>query len=170
MKLRPLEPEDLDFLYTIENEWELWDSTNSDAPYSRYALKEYIASMSSVYSSGDLRLIIEVEGTDGKPVPIGMADLTDFSPLYARAQVGIALLKAYRGRGYGRQAVSLLERLAQSRLRIHSLYAYVSLGNRPSCQLFKELGYVTVATIPDWFYEGGAYQTAFLFMKLFEKK
>lgn len=170
MKLRPVEPEDLDFLYTIENDWELWSFTSSDAPYSRYALKQYVASMPSVYSSGELRLIIEVEGSDGRYVPIGMADLTDYSPLYARAQVGIALLKTYRGRGYGQQAVSLLERLARTRLRVHSLYAYVSRGNRPSCNLFEKLGYKAVATIPDWFFEGGAYQPAALFLKLFEKK
>lgn len=39
MYLRPLEPEDLELLYTIENDPSLWDTSNTDAPYSRFALK-----------------------------------------------------------------------------------------------------------------------------------
>ena len=42
--LRDLEPEDLELLYTIENAPELWNITNNDGPYSRFALKQYIAS------------------------------------------------------------------------------------------------------------------------------
>lgn len=170
MKLRPIEPEDLDFLYSIENDRELWTVTNSDAPYSRYALKQYIASMSSVYACGELRLIIEIEDEDGKWLPVGMADLMNFSPVYARAEVGIALLNAYRGRGYGQKAMSLLEQLAKDRLRVHSLYAFAAQGNVASCRMFERLGYEAVATLPDWLYESGNYQPATFFLKVFQKK
>ena len=46
LRLRPLEPEDLDWLYSIENDTALWDTSNTDIPYSRYALRQYIAEQS----------------------------------------------------------------------------------------------------------------------------
>ena len=41
--LRAPEPEDLELLYSWENNPEWWEIGNTLAPYSRYLLKEYIA-------------------------------------------------------------------------------------------------------------------------------
>ena len=40
--LRALEPEDLDFIYTIENDQNLWELSNTQTPYSRYLIKQYL--------------------------------------------------------------------------------------------------------------------------------
>ena len=51
VRLRALEPEDLELLYRWENDPELWEVGNTLAPYSRYILKEYIAgSDRSIYA------------------------------------------------------------------------------------------------------------------------
>ena len=42
IKLRALEPEDIDVLYSIENNKELWKYSNRNEPYSKYTLKKYI--------------------------------------------------------------------------------------------------------------------------------
>ena len=44
LTLRPLEPEDLQLLYDLENDSTLWDSSNTTAPYSKFTLKNYIQS------------------------------------------------------------------------------------------------------------------------------
>ena len=36
--LRALEPEDLDALYAIENDTEIWDVGHTNVPYSKYAV------------------------------------------------------------------------------------------------------------------------------------
>ena len=55
VRLRALEPEDLELLYRWENDPELWEVGNTLAPYSRYILKEYIAgSDRSIYESRQL--------------------------------------------------------------------------------------------------------------------
>lgn len=59
-----------------------------------------------------------------------MIDLTNYSALNARAEVGITLLKAHRGKGLGSQALQLLEMFAVQRLRIHTLYASISPYNK----------------------------------------
>ena len=43
VRLRAPEPEDLELLYSWENNPEWWELGNTLAPYSRYLLKEYIA-------------------------------------------------------------------------------------------------------------------------------
>ena len=43
LKLRALEPEDLEQLYAIENNLDDWDYSCMNAPFSHYALRDYIA-------------------------------------------------------------------------------------------------------------------------------
>ena len=42
IRLRALEPEDLELLYRWENDSALWEFSSTLAPFSRYLLKEYI--------------------------------------------------------------------------------------------------------------------------------
>ena len=46
MTLRAIEPEDLDLLYQIENDSNLWQVGTTNVPYSRYTLHDYIATSS----------------------------------------------------------------------------------------------------------------------------
>lgn len=165
MNLRAIEPEDLDLLYSIENDPDLWESSNSDAPYSRFALKQYIASGASLYSCGELRLIIEINTENGKKA-IGTIDLTSFSPQSARAEIGIAILKEFRGKGHGSRAIQLLEQLASTRFRIHSLYAFVSPKNLASYNLFLNNNYQIKAELEDWHFNNGKYENAIFFLKI----
>lgn len=41
--LRAIEPEDLDVLYTIENDTKVWNVSTTNVPYSRYVLYDYVA-------------------------------------------------------------------------------------------------------------------------------
>ena len=43
VKLRALEPEDLEILYTIENTVSEWNVGASNVPYSRYVLRDDMA-------------------------------------------------------------------------------------------------------------------------------
>ena len=42
IQLRALEPEDIDFLYYLENDKSLWELSDTQTPFSRYVLKKYI--------------------------------------------------------------------------------------------------------------------------------
>ncbi len=103
MLLRPLEPEDLELLYSIENNEDLWNCSNADGPFSHYVLKKYIAEAATIHECGQLRLAIDIalDKTNSPSRPIGLIDLTNYNALAARAEVGITLLKEHRGKGYG---------------------------------------------------------------------
>lgn len=60
MLLRPLEPEDLELLYSIENNEDLWNCSNADGPFSHYVLKKYIAEAATIHECGQLRLAIDI--------------------------------------------------------------------------------------------------------------
>ena len=55
-----MEPEDLDLLYRIENDRELWDVGVTNVPYSRYSLYQYISDATGdIYADRQVRLVVE---------------------------------------------------------------------------------------------------------------
>jgi diamine N-acetyltransferase len=40
--LRALEPEDLEFIYTIENDESIWEVSHTQTPYSRFLISQYL--------------------------------------------------------------------------------------------------------------------------------
>lgn len=168
--LRPLEPEDLELLYTIENSPEMWDTSNSDALYSRYILKQYIANAPSFYESGNLRLIIELNKAEANSIPVGIVDLTNHSPLHSRAEVGIAILQQFRGLHIASEALALMEQIALCRFRIHTLHAFVAESNIACQRLFKSADYGAVAQLPQWLYLHQHYEHATLYVKVLDEQ
>lgn len=167
IQLRPLEPEDLQLLYEIENDPELRATSTLGAPCSRYAIKQYIAQAGSIHETGQLRLIIQTQEPPSTPTSAGTVDLTNYSPVDARAEVGITLLKPFRGKGIALAALTRLEAYAATYLRIHSLYAIVPQANQPSRNLFVRAGFAPVATLPHWLYRSQNYEDAILLQKIF---
>lgn len=157
--LRALEPEDLDMLYVMENDRELWDVSNTNMPYSRFALHEYLASTTGdIYTDKQLRLII----TTGDDEFVGMVDLANFNPQHQRAEVGIVIAKPYRAEGYGLAALLQMLRYAHSVLHLHQLYAVVATDNEACRKLFERAGFKADAELKDWIFDGDKYHDAVL--------
>ncbi len=147
--LRALEPEDLELLYTIENDPVIWDVTDAPQHYSHYDLRRYIASQPrNVHEAGELRLVI-ADKDSGEAV--GLVDLVNFSPMQRRAEVSIAILQAFRNKKYGHAALRELENFARQRLHIRLLYAQVAVPrNSAAFSLFQSSGYAPTALLPAW--------------------
>lgn len=148
VRLRAMEPEDLDLLYRIENDVELWAVGETNVPYSRYTLHDYIATSSDdIFADRQLRLIIE---DVQKQFTVGIADLINFDPRHCRAEVGIVIEQPYRQKGYAQAALKVLHEYARRVIHLHQLYAVVSSDNQSARQLFLSLGYRHTATLTDW--------------------
>jgi diamine N-acetyltransferase len=148
IRLRALEPEDLDQLYLWENDASLWELGSTLSPYSRYLLKQYIAdSKNDIYVSKQLRLIIELKETG---TVVGTIDLYDFEPHHRRAGVGILIDDAHQRKGYAKKALKLLIHYAFYFINIHQLYAFIPVTNTPSLLLFEQCGFETMGTLKDW--------------------
>ena len=159
IRLRAIEPEDLDVLYRIENDRSLWNVGATNVPYSRYTLHDYVATSSDdIYADRQVRLV--VENAEGETV--GMADIVRFDPQHLRAEVGIVIIDAFRRRGYARLALADLCSYALDVLHLHQLYAVIDTGNEGAVSLFRQAGFQEQAHLKDWLFDGHKYHDALL--------
>jgi len=162
IKLRAIEPEDLDLLYLIENDTRLWNVGMTNVPYSRYTLHDYIATSSDdIYADRQVRMIIENEAGQ----TVGIADLTNFSPQHLRAETGIVILDKERCKGYATAALHEACDYAQRVLHLHQLYAVVAVSNRAAQSLYEKAGFQHQITLKDWLYDGKKYEDALLMQR-----
>jgi diamine N-acetyltransferase len=148
IKLRALEPEDLDLLYRWENETDLWACGSTLTPFSKFALRQYISESGfGIFHSRQLRLMIVFKENGDA---IGTIDLYDFDPVNLRAGVGVLLDAGYRGKGLGTQALDLIGDYASDFLFLKQLYAYVPKDNLISMKLFTNCGYRQTGCLVRW--------------------
>ena len=165
ISLRPLEPEDIDLLYRWENDMKVWMVSNTQTPYSRYILIQYIKeSTKDIYETKQLRLIIQNE----KQKAIGAIDLFDFEPYHLRAGVGILIHNEDdRIKGYATDALEALSNYTNNILGLKQLYANISADNAKSINLFKKAGFVEVGVKKDWLKTRDGWKDEILFQKIF---
>ena len=148
IRLRALEPEDLDVLYRWENDSGLWAYGNTLAPYSKFALREYIAeSRRDIFQTRQLRLMITLKDENKA---VGIIDLYDFDPINLRAGVGILLDQDYRNQGLGTQALLLIRQYAFEFLLLNQLFAYIPKSNVHSIKLFSKCNYKQAGILNAW--------------------
>ncbi|GAA3517673.1 GNAT family N-acetyltransferase [Aquimarina addita] len=146
--LRALEPEDLDFIYMIENNEEIWEMSATQTPYSRFLIKQYLENAhQDIYEAKQLRLVI----CDLDETVLGLIDLFDFNPAHNRAGVGVLITdKKLRGKGYGKEALALVSEYGKTHLHLHQLYANISVDNVHSIMLFENQGFEKVGVKKEW--------------------
>ncbi|MEL6304788.1 MAG: GNAT family N-acetyltransferase [Bacteroidota bacterium] len=146
--LRALEPEDLEFLYQIENDMDIWEISGTVKPYSRKTLQRYLENAHlDIYEIKQLRLCI----CDHDGARIGFIDMFDFDPKNQRAGLGIVIADVeQRGKGYGEESVSLFCTYAFSHLLLNQIYVNVLSHNTASLQLFAKLGFQEIGIKKEW--------------------
>ena len=164
VRLRAVEPADIDFIEKCENATELWEVSGATAPLSRRIVEEYVEGYSAdIFRDGQLRLMI-ADVASGRTV--GIIDLFDFAPFEGRAAVGIIIDADCRRSGYARQALSALIAYARNYIGMHQLYAHVPEGNEASRALFEKAGFSETGQLKDWQKVGREYRTVTVFQKL----
>ena len=164
VRLRPLEPDDIDLLYEWENRMEIWEVSNTKTPYSKHILAQYmVESAKDIYSTKQLRLIIE--NMDAKAV--GAVDLFDFDPYHSRAGVGILIHNPEdRGHGYAGDALAALSKYTLDVLGLKQLYANIAVDNTESIHLFKKSGFEQTGTKKQWLKTLQGWKDELLFQKM----
>lgn len=146
--LRALEPEDLDFLFEVENNENFWEVSATSVPFSRYILKQYLEnSHRDIYEVKQLRLVICTNNGE----TAGFIDIFDFDPKNRRAALGILIVpQKNRNKGYGKEALELVCKYCFTHLGLHQVYANVGEDNVSSRVLFEKAGFVLTGTKKDW--------------------
>ena len=142
LRLRALEPEDIEWLYKWENDAKLWHLSNTTKPFSRYVLEQYILnSHLDICEYKQLRLMIELK-KGKKEITVGCIDMFDFDPVNARAGVGLFISETYRGKGIASEAIDLLINYSKKTLHLHQLYCTITNDNVSSIKAFEKAGFV----------------------------
>ncbi|AII52616.1 GNAT family N-acetyltransferase [Hymenobacter sp. APR13] len=156
--LRPLEADDLDFLYALENDPAVWSVSDTLAPVSRYTLRQYLDSAAADFHEvRQLRLVLCGTATGAA---VGTVDIFGFEPLHQRAGVGIVVLPEHRRHGYAQAALALLLPYARQVLQLHQLHCTIAADNAASLELFAAAGFRTVGTRQQWLRRPGGWQDA----------
>jgi diamine N-acetyltransferase len=153
IRLRAIEPADLDVIYTWENDPGNWLISNTITPFSKHVLTRYIQhAHKDLFEARQLRLMIDLLDDSGHTrETIGTVDMFDYDPVHRRAGMGILIAsKENRMKGYASESLSILIRYAFGTLHLHQLYCNVSLDNQASLKLFKKLGFKEIGVKRDW--------------------
>lgn len=159
--LRALEPEDLEFIHAIENDESVWEISNTQTPYSKFLIKQYLEQAhKDIFEVKQLRLVVSNYNDEA----LGLIDLFDFDFKNSRAGVGILIKdNINRGKGYGSEALQLLINYSFTHLGLHQLYCNISEENKTSIKLFKNQGFEKVGLKKDWNYVNGSFKNEYLF-------
>ncbi|OWP64807.1 GNAT family N-acetyltransferase [Hymenobacter amundsenii] len=158
LTLRPLEADDLEFLYQLENDPAVWGVSDTLAPVSRHVLRLYLDNAAvDFFEVRQLRLVLQDQASGAA---VGTLDLFGFEPLHQRAGVGITVLAAHRQRGYARAALELLLPYARQVLRLHQLSCTIGADNEASLRLFAAAGFERVGVRREWLRTAEGWQDA----------
>ena len=166
IRLRAVEPSDIDLMYAWENDCTIWPVSGTTEPFARHQLERFIEQQldADIFRNGQLRLIVETQ-SDRKAV--GAIDLFEFDPVSRRAGIGILIYEqSERGRGYASDTLETLCRYTRDTLRMHQLWCNVGAGNEASLRLFRSAGFTEIGTKRDWQWHPDGYQDEVMLQKI----
>lgn len=163
VRLRAVEPEDLDALYDIENDPSLWNVGTTNVPYSKYILRDYVAHATcDIYADRQVRLMVE----NHRQQVVAIVDIVNFEPQHLRAELGLVVKNEFRRQGYANVIVSNIIDYAQRIIHLHQIYVIIQSNNEAALQLFYHHHFHHQATLSEWLFDGHDYHDAYVLQRI----
>lgn len=159
--LRAIETEDCEILHALINDPETEYLLGGwSYPVSKHAQGKWFNDLPQ--DTTTLRLIIDVGGH-----AIGTAILSDIDCKNGSAEIHIKIVHdQYGGKGYGSDAVRSLARYGFHELRLHCIYAQVSVHNTISQKMFERCGFIKEGVMRQRLFKRGKYIDVAIFSLL----
>jgi len=165
IRLRALEPSDIELLYAWENDSDIWLVSATIAPFSKDILTRYVEnSFQDIYTNKQLRFMIECKISN---TTVGSIDLYDFDPHNLRVGIGIFVHPNYLKKGYASQALDVIKNYTSQVLHLNQIYAEITEFNTASLALFKNAGFELNGVKKDWVRTPEGFANEFLLQYLF---
>jgi len=166
IKLRAVEPSDIDLLFKWENDPKIWHLSNTLIPFSRFDLEQYVLNASKdPFSAKQVRFMIELSETANT---IGSIDLFDFEPIHHRAGIGILISDQDRNKGFATEAIDLIMVYASKTLNLHQLYCNIEENNQISLALFEKKNFKKIGLKREWNLRNGEWINEYLLQYVFK--
>ncbi len=160
INLRALEPEDLDFLFSTENDETFWEISSTQTPYSKFILQKYIEnSHQDIFEAKQYRFVI----CDINNTPVGLIDLFEFNPQHQRVGIGILITSKNQTKGYGSEALEMIIDYAFTYLNVHQIFANITSDNINSIRLFEKLNFKKIGIKKEWIYSNSTFKDEILY-------
>jgi diamine N-acetyltransferase len=149
VRLRAVEPSDLDLLYLWENNQDNWQLSNTTTPFSRHTLMRFLeVAQNDIFENKQLRLMI-VSNEDNTTV--GSVDLFDYDPLHQRAGIGILINESKdRRQGFASESIKLMLEYCEHHLMLNQLFCHINVNNKESIKLFENNQFKHTGTLKKW--------------------
>lgn len=167
IRLRAVEPADIDAMYRWENDPSVWRVSGTTAPFSRHQLERFVEEQQfDLFQTRQQRLIIE-RLADG--AAIGTLDLFEIDPLNSRAGIGLLIHPAeLRGQGYATDALETACRYAREVLHLHQLWGNVAADNAASIAMLRRIDFREAGCKREWNWTPEGYADELLFQKILQ--
>ena len=169
IRLRAVEPGDVDLMYEWENDCDIWPVSGTTEPFSRHQLERFVErhqDIVGVLCDGQLRLIIE---TLLSSKPVGAIDLFEYDPIHRRAGIGILIYEqSDRGRGYASDAVETLCRYAHDTAARASAVVQRRCRQRSEPAPVPRAGFTEIGVKRDWLWRPNGYHDEVMLQKIFD--
>ena len=135
--LRLININDLDFLFSVENNINNFQFSDNPKFYLKEELLDFISNSSNdITIYNQLRFVIEY-----KKNQIGFIDLFDYDSVNKKAGVGIIIDEEFQNKNYGSESLEILIKYSFKELDLLSLYANIDPSNFKSISLFEKHGF-----------------------------
>ncbi len=153
--LRAPEPQDVDFLYRMENDEKLWHISQTFRPFSRFEMEQYVLmAEKDPFETHQVRFMIDLRSSQ----TIGTIDLFEIDPYNKRAGVGIVITEEFRQKGYALEALQTVIGYCFSHLNLHQLFCNIESDNTSSIELFKKAGFEVSGLKKEWNLKNSSWQ------------
>ena len=162
VRLRALYPDDWDTHYAMEYDSEARRKLEyeQELPPTEGKTKNAIERLSE-FKPESGRLAFVIETLDGKAV--GIFNLNSMNERHGTFSVGMQIVPAECGKGYGTAAMRIILRYAFDERRLHKYYGSVIEGNTASATMLKKLGCVQEGIRREQIYMDGQFWNEILF-------
>lgn len=164
IKLRAVEPSDVDLLYKWENDFDLWKISTTLKPFSKNLIQKFVDNEHlDIFQAKQLRFMIDIIDSEQT---IGIVDLFDYDPYNNRAGIGIMIHTSFRRQGFAEDTLKVIENYCFKYLNFHQLYCNISVTNPKSLKLFKKAGYKVKFIREDWIFTGEQFEDVYFLQKI----
>ncbi|GLY14998.1 spermidine N1-acetyltransferase [Kineosporia rhizophila] len=154
IRLRALEPDDLDFVHTLNNDSKIMTYWFEEPYESLQELREIYAQ--HIHDNRERRFVIEApEG-----VRAGIVELVEIDYIHRTAEFQIIVAPGFQGRGYAREATTRALDYAFAVLNLHKVYLIVSVENPKAIHIYQQAGFVTEGELREEYFADGRYRNA----------
>lgn len=163
IRLRAFEAGDLDAEHAFVNDYDTLLDMMGGIPFpSSMGDEQQWLNQQTSYTRGEYQFAVE----DFEGDLVGRCGVTRLDWKNRVGELAIMIGAPYRGRGYGREAMSLLCDFCFQEMNLHKLKVSVLAFNTAAIRCYERCGFVREGVLKEEIFRRGAYQDVVLLAKL----